>query len=86
MNEVFEAFASDEVLVGIFFDELGHRGGGPVINRNLKAAAFHIKHKILAHHGQTNQSEVTFLFHGNILLLAGAIALATPSEKGNGNL
>jgi hypothetical protein len=39
----------------------------------LEAAAFHIEHKILTHNGQTDQSEITFLFHGGIPLVAGPL-------------
>ena len=52
--------APTSFLSGMLGDEfVGHRGGA-VVNRDLEAAAFHVENEVLAHHGQTDQSEVAF--------------------------
>ncbi len=63
LDELLERVGADEIFVGIFGDECVGRGRGAIKNADLKAAAFDVQHKVLAHYGEANQSEVTFFAH-----------------------
>ena len=60
LDELLERLRADELFAGMGGDEFVGDRGGAVVNRDLEAAGFHIENEILAHDGQTNQSEVAF--------------------------
>lgn len=60
LHELFQSLRAHQFLTRMLRDELVRRGGRAVENGNLEAAAFHVKDKVLAHHGQADESEVAF--------------------------
>ena len=63
-GEEFERVAADEVLVfGAAFDQIVDFACGAVVDGDAIAAALNVQREVLAHHGESDQSEVTFLCH-----------------------
>ena len=58
-DQLFEGVAADEVLaLGPAVDEVVHLLGGAIENRDVIAAAFDIEGEVLAHDGETDETEV----------------------------
>ena len=74
LDEFLEAFCAHKFFARMGGDEFVGDRGRAVIHRNLEAAGFHIEHKILAHDGQSDQSEVA-LIHVVIAGFAGGLAV-----------
>ncbi len=58
VHEVFQGVLADKFLAGVLADEFVGDGGGAVVNRDLESAGFHVENEILAHDGQTDESEI----------------------------
>ncbi len=63
LDEVFQRVAADEGLPGVLGDEFVGDAGGAIVDADLEAAAFDIENEVLAHHGEADQTEVTFFAH-----------------------
>ena len=56
------------VPLASFGQKIVHARNGAVENGHGEAVVVHVENQILAHHGQTNQGDIS-LFHGVILAL-----------------
>jgi hypothetical protein len=71
LDEVLKRLGADEFLVGMGRDEFVSDGGGAVVNRDLEATGFNVENEILAHDGQTNESEIAIAHNINATERAG---------------
>ncbi|MNU73105.1 hypothetical protein D3C71_625820 [compost metagenome] len=63
LDELLERLRAHQLLAGVGGKEGLGGGLGAVVDADLEAAAFHVQHQVLSHHGQADQSEIALLAH-----------------------
>merc|ERR1719192_10019 len=66
-HHLLQAVSSGNIRpLGLLLQEVIHLLRGPVVGADLEAVVIHVEDEVLAHDGQTNESDVTVSFSGHL--------------------
>merc|ERR1740128_1620145 len=70
VDQVLERVSTDDALTfGLIGEEFVHLRRGSVVGTNNEAVIGHVHYQILAHHRQTNQTDIRLLSHVEIVVV-----------------
>ena len=62
-TELLDGLRAEELLAGIGRDEVVDLAHRAIEHRDAVSMVFHVEHKVLAHHGETDQTDIVLVAH-----------------------
>jgi hypothetical protein len=81
LDELLERLGAHQLLAGVGGDEGFGGCFGAVVDADLEAAALHVQHQVLAHHGQSDQSEIALLAAHDLFALLSCACAGMPRAR-----